>query len=126
MCYNRPVNSYFNVISWFTKKKKKKSLLYIQGGGRFAKWFLSHTGRQRTRREECEINNAAKHIPKHTFLGLLAKIKCSICSYNGEGPVSVAWYCGSYARPFCCTTTQAWRTLPSKSQSCFAVHIFRV
>ena len=70
-------------------KKKKVYFTFKEVGDLQSGFYPTPVGKE-TRREECEINNAAKHIPKHTFLGLLAKIKCSICTYNGEEPVSVA------------------------------------
>ena len=70
----------------------------------------------------------------HTFLGLLAKIKCSICSYQfniwyvghrshdikfiswGGEPITIACYWGSWASPMRCTKVRAWRTPPNQVQ----------
>ncbi|CAB4290938.1 unnamed protein product [Prunus armeniaca] len=53
------------------------------------------------------IKGERREEKKHTFLGLLAKIKCR------GGPATVACYWGSLASPKRCTIAWAWRTPPN-------------
>ena len=48
-------------------------------------FILSESHMDKTREaseQKLIIKTVSKHFTKHTFLGLLAKIKCSICSYQ--------------------------------------------
>ena len=89
----------------------------------------------------CEINfpyNSAWLCKKHTFLGLLAKIKCSICSlefdnsnrghcprcyltyFSGGFPNSGACTAGLAAWPLHCTTALAEHPLQIKIYSTYS------
>ncbi|KAH1131751.1 hypothetical protein J1N35_003129 [Gossypium stocksii] len=59
------------------------------------------------RGEKQLIKKAGLDIKKHTFLGLLAKIKCRY--------ITMACYWDSRASPKRCTIARAWRTPPNSS-----------
>ncbi|RXH80140.1 hypothetical protein DVH24_041287 [Malus domestica] len=59
----------------------------------------------------CGIKTKAQHYNKHTFLGLLAKIKCR------EGFTTIACYWSSCVSPKRCTIAWAWHTPPNRSSN---------